>query len=60
MLMYSKVGTEYARECYCGNSFAPGAVPAPEADCQNTDFLCMGDDEEFCGGSSILSVYKLA
>ncbi|KAE9365795.1 WSC-domain-containing protein [Stipitochalara longipes BDJ] len=53
-------GTEYSRECYCGNSFAPGAVAAPEAECQNTNFLCMGDDQEFCGGSRILSVYKLA
>jgi hypothetical protein len=58
MLIYSKVGTEYSRECYCGNSFSAGAVAAPEADCQNTDFLCMGDDEEFCGGSLLLSVYK--
>ncbi|PMD17835.1 WSC-domain-containing protein [Hyaloscypha hepaticicola] len=53
-------GTEYSRECYCGNSFSAGAVAAPEADCQNTDFLCMGDDEEFCGGSRLLSVYQLA
>jgi len=53
-------GTEYSRECYCGNSFAPGAGAAPESQCQNTNFLCMGNTLEFCGGSRILSVYTLA
>ncbi|KAN0090569.1 WSC domain containing protein [Hyaloscypha variabilis] len=53
-------GTEYSRECYCGNTFAAGSVPAPESECQNTNFLCMGDVLEFCGGSKILSVYQLA
>ncbi|KAL2063582.1 hypothetical protein VTL71DRAFT_5387 [Oculimacula yallundae] len=30
---YTYFGTEYGRECYCGNSFGAGSIAAPTADC---------------------------
>ncbi|KAI1766176.1 hypothetical protein GGR53DRAFT_464578 [Hypoxylon sp. FL1150] len=47
-------GVEYARECYCGNKFETGSVPAPESDCS---MLCAGDQTEYCGAGNRLSVY---
>ena len=49
-------GTEYGQECYCGNSFNTGSVPAPAADCS---FPCPGDANEFCGAGNRLTVYEL-
>ena len=40
-------GTEYAVECYCGNSFNGGAVNAT-----NCNAICKGDKSELCGGAS--------
>jgi hypothetical protein len=57
---YTYFGTEYSRECYCGNSFSAGSVSASVVECENEDFLCAGDALEFCGGSRLLSVYELA
>ncbi|KAJ9138967.1 Copper radical oxidase [Coniochaeta hoffmannii] len=51
---YTYFGVEYARECYCGNTFAQGSVAAPAADC---NFLCSGSKYEFCGAGNRLSVY---
>ncbi|AEO70370.1 glyoxal oxidase-like protein [Thermothielavioides terrestris NRRL 8126] len=51
---YTYFGTEYARECYCGNSFNAGSVPAPDTDC---NFPCAGDGSEYCGAGNRLSVY---
>lgn len=51
---YAYFGTEYGRECYCGNSFAAGSVVAPAADCS---FKCAGNANEYCGAGSRLSVY---
>ena len=48
------VGTEYGRECYCGNSFATGSVSAPQGDCY---FPCAGNSAEICGAGVHLSVY---
>lgn len=53
---YTYFGTEYARECYCGDSFSAGSIPAPEADCS---FLCAGNPLEYCGAGLRLSVYAL-
>ena len=49
---YRYFGTEYGRECWCGN-FRPSS-PAPESDCS---FGCAGDDDETCGAGLRLSVY---
>jgi hypothetical protein len=51
---YAYFGTEYARECYCGNSFAAGSVVAAATDCS---FKCAGNATEYCGAGSRLSVY---
>ncbi|KAK3341705.1 glyoxal oxidase-like protein [Lasiosphaeria hispida] len=51
---YTYFGVEYARECYCGNSFSPGSVPAPATDCSLT---CAGGAFEYCGAGNRLSVY---
>ncbi|PMD60425.1 WSC-domain protein [Hyaloscypha bicolor E] len=51
---YAYWGTEYGRECYCGNSFGQGSVAAPNSDCS---MLCPGDVTEYCGAGNRLSVY---
>ncbi|KAM0548193.1 hypothetical protein ACHAPJ_009991 [Fusarium lateritium] len=49
-------GVEYGGECYCGNSFSDGSVPAPLTDCGMT---CNGNSSEYCGGPNRLNVYQL-
>ncbi|KAI1118865.1 WSC domain-containing protein [Nemania sp. NC0429] len=49
-------GTEYGRECYCGNTLQRGCVSAPASDCSQ---LCAGDPLQYCGSGSRLSVYLL-
>ncbi|PMD52509.1 copper radical oxidase [Hyaloscypha bicolor E] len=51
---YTYFGTEYGRECYCGNSFSAGSVVAAAGDCS---FACAGNAAEKCGAGSRLSVY---
>ncbi|KAM7223227.1 putative fungistatic metabolite [Rhypophila decipiens] len=51
---YTYFGVEYSRECYCGNSFNAGSLPAAAGDCSMT---CMGNALEFCGAGNRLSVY---
>jgi hypothetical protein len=51
---FTYFGVEYARECYCGNSFNPGSGPALATDC---NFKCMGNPLELCGAGLRLSVY---
>ena len=52
---YTYFGTEYARECYCGNAFEGGSTVAPsQSDCS---YICAGNGSEYCGGSNRLSVY---
>ncbi|KAF7933528.1 uncharacterized protein EAE98_003237 [Botrytis deweyae] len=53
---YTYFGTEYGRECYCGNAFSAGSVSAPNTDC---NFPCAGNSSEFCGASGRLTVYLL-
>ncbi|THX48801.1 WSC-domain-containing protein [Aureobasidium pullulans] len=48
--------TEYASECYCGNTLAPASVPATDGRC---NMICSADKYEFCGGPNGLSLYKL-
>ncbi|TGO46222.1 hypothetical protein BOTNAR_0602g00010 [Botryotinia narcissicola] len=47
-------GTEYASECYCGNSLAAGAGRALASDCS---MRCPGNATEFCGGSNRLNLF---
>ncbi|TQV95128.1 Pyrrolo-quinoline quinone [Cordyceps javanica] len=53
---YVYAGLEYGGECWCGNAFAAGAVPAPLSDC---NMVCNDNGTEFCGAGSRLNVYKL-
>ncbi|KAI1853724.1 hypothetical protein JX266_001708 [Neoarthrinium moseri] len=55
---YKFMGTEWEQECYCNNDGPiSGAIKADEADCS---MLCKGDNTEFCGGSSRISIYRAA
>ncbi|KAK7902952.1 hypothetical protein LTR67_002598 [Exophiala xenobiotica] len=52
---YTLFGTEYAQECYCGNSITTSQVLQ-----NNCSAICTGDNTEFCGGNSRISVWALA
>ncbi|KAF5021795.1 hypothetical protein F66182_6170 [Fusarium sp. NRRL 66182] len=49
-------GIEYGGECYCGDGFTDGSVPAALTDC---GMLCNGNASEYCGGPNRLNVYQL-
>jgi hypothetical protein len=49
-------GVEYAQECYCAAELPETAVQREDDMC---DMLCVGDRKEYCGGSDLLSVYRL-
>jgi len=46
-------GTEYADECYCGNTLLSEDAPMEEC-----NMVCDGDDMEPCGGPNRLSLYS--
>lgn len=53
---YQYAGIEYGRECWCGNTFAAGAVLAtPQTQCS---MLCKGDTNYYCGAGRRLNVYE--
>jgi len=52
---YTYFGVEYGQECYCGNSFGNGSVPAPNTDC---NMVCAGNGGEYCGAGNRLLVYS--
>ncbi|KAK1749886.1 glyoxal oxidase [Echria macrotheca] len=49
-------GTEYSGECYCGNTFANGAVATPVG-ADECSMICNGNSGETCGGPNRLNVY---
>ncbi|CAJ2503525.1 Uu.00g109190.m01.CDS01 [Anthostomella pinea] len=49
---YKYFGTEYGRECYCGNASPTSQVA--ESECS---LPCAGNDDEPCGAASRLSLY---
>ncbi|KAM0278058.1 hypothetical protein ACHAO9_012322 [Fusarium lateritium] len=49
-------GVEYGGECFCGNDFTDGSVPALNEDC---GMPCNGNSSEYCGGPNRLNVYQL-
>ncbi|KAK3898928.1 WSC domain-containing protein [Staphylotrichum tortipilum] len=49
---YAYFGTQWSRECYCGNAEPTEATPA--SDC---NMPCSGDATELCGAGMRLSVY---
>ncbi|OAA45490.1 WSC domain containing protein [Metarhizium rileyi] len=52
---FAYFGTEYGRECYCGNALDASSKVAPATECR---MLCAGSSTEYCGASNRLSVYK--
>ncbi|KAF3021530.1 hypothetical protein E8E14_012464 [Neopestalotiopsis sp. 37M] len=51
---YNYWGTEYGRECYCGNSIDSGSEDAAITDC---NMPCSGDVTEYCGAGNRIEVY---
>jgi hypothetical protein len=54
---FTYFGTEYGRECYCGNSLNTGSVSAPVTEC---NMACGGDPYEYCGAGDRLELYRLS
>lgn len=52
---FTIAGTEYSRECYCGNSYNTGSTPATAA--TQCNMACAGNAGQTCGGGSRLSVF---
>lgn len=50
-----KAGVEYGGECWCGDAFSAGSVPAPLEQC---NIACNDNATEWCGGGSRLNVYQ--
>ncbi|KAI1391221.1 heme peroxidase [Hypoxylon trugodes] len=48
-------GTEYGRECFCGNSLDSTSESANLTDC---NMVCGGDSTEYCGDSNRLELYS--
>ncbi|KAK8066380.1 hypothetical protein PG997_013127 [Apiospora hydei] len=51
---YHYFGTEYGRECYCGNVLDSSSKPAVMTDCSMS---CAGDKSTYCGAGNRLDVY---
>ncbi|KAK5070639.1 hypothetical protein LTR64_000314 [Lithohypha guttulata] len=54
---FSTAGTQYSKECYCGNSIPASAQPVAGV-VGNCNMPCDGDATQNCGGSSLLSLYQ--
>ncbi|KAK0560767.1 hypothetical protein OC861_006141 [Tilletia horrida] len=52
---FTYFGTEYGRECYCGNAIMSGATAGDPSLC---NMVCSGNGTEICGAGNQLSVYK--
>ncbi|KAK4170003.1 WSC domain-containing protein [Cladorrhinum sp. PSN259] len=51
-------GTEWSRECWCGNSYAPTRQPATTlASLASCNYRCTGNNLQYCGGDAWLSLY---
>lgn len=53
---YKYFGTEYGRECYCGNALAITSNATANTDCS---MVCAGNIYEYCGAGNRLSTYQL-
>jgi hypothetical protein len=54
---YKYAGLEYASQCFCGNTIAADRAPQ-DGILGNCQMKCTGDDGEYCGGPSALSLYQ--
>ena len=48
-------GTQYGRECYCGDSLAGDTKTVDQGECS---MKCKGNGRKFCGAWATLSLYK--
>lgn len=55
--LYQYFGTEYSRECFCGNSINPSSMNASNP-AQSCNMQCTGDSTQTCGGSGYLNLYQ--
>ncbi|KAL2755425.1 hypothetical protein ACRALDRAFT_1064452 [Sodiomyces alcalophilus JCM 7366] len=56
---YIYAGSEYSRECWCGNSFLPTRQPNNTIDdLAGCNMRCGGDDGQWCGGAGWMSLYE--
>ena len=53
---YSKAGAEYSTQCFCDVVIGSGGSLIGDNQC---NMVCGGNDREYCGGSSRLSVYSM-
>ncbi|KAK0382968.1 hypothetical protein NLU13_8884 [Sarocladium strictum] len=54
---FTYFGTEYGRECWCGNTLGNGSVKATnQLDCS---FKCAGNPLQYCGAGNRLELYML-
>ncbi|KAI5363831.1 putative quinoprotein alcohol dehydrogenase-like superfamily [Septoria linicola] len=49
-------GTEYGRECYCGDKLDTLSLPTDDGRCS---MPCVGNKTEICGGENGLTLFKL-
>ena len=54
---FSVAGTEYSKECYCGNSIPDSGAPVPGVP-GNCKMPCAGDGSQTCGGSGPITLYQ--
>lgn len=53
---YKYWGVEDARDCYCGNELHPADPPlVPDQD--DCNLPCTGNEDEICGGGSLLNLF---
>lgn len=54
---FTIAGTEYTKQCFCGNSILAGRAPVPGL-MGNCIMPCGGDSKEMCGGGGQISLYR--
>lgn len=52
---YKYFATEYANECYCGNTLVADAQSVTDGRC---NMACVADNNQICGGPNGLSLYQ--
>lgn len=55
---FALAGLEYARECYCGDSYSKEERAPKKGVLGSCGEPCAGDEGEVCGAAGALSVYK--
>lgn len=57
-LGFTFAGSEYSRECWCGNSYPPTREPGTTiASLSGCNMRCGGDRGQYCGGAGWMSLY---